>query len=725
MMIPFTTYNTQNDINNVITTLHDSVGKGRQAFPEAVSKVDQKIKKVMDPINRLQNEIQRHKGKLECNVKSLFQALEAFKVNAENDDLKEVYGLAVFNLKSTQFCELETSVFDGLQKSFDTVSGALANLKNRESQVLVEDEKGRLKKEVEQLSKRLSELEEVGDTVKVPNKTLSDYEQMGEDDNVWDLRSPIKSLKQELNEKFKKYVTEYVKKVQTEVQSIKEDMKNVNLKGSVPGGKISKLHRQAKSVKDDIFKLDGQLQLAAGKIGKTIHDSVEQVGTALTTLDTKVKFDLEKLEGQVKGLFGDLKRSSQGFCDKFSATKGALFQAITVVESAITKLGTLDQLESIDTSKLRDLKLLTALKKGGVDPFDSLKQYFQKLDIQVMQPVKEAMEKINELVKIYAGYYGVNRLPDELKKSPVNESITTALKSLTTISNLTTLPNLTNVKSLLGNIVFDDLNTEFSNVLPVINNLKTKSVENISKDELESLLPKLAEMAKAVATHSHSVVRAVIDGVRTEVQTEIHSVAQAINSKVNKIKQGVNNGSAGDIKVEYGGGGETENVRGLEWLVTDFTSSINTVIQGLDKQVEGAFKKGSGSNEYNIQEAMPQYYNWVKEDGTQKETLKAKIAAIKTDLKDYFRAGDVNRLSSFKLDKDGPFKEYYSRRQVATEVIGRVLEKIGILEGTYPTVEALDTYLEMPWMTRVTTFQERYRPLRKGDPSRRQNRCPS
>ncbi|GBE63383.1 hypothetical protein, conserved [Babesia ovata] len=80
-----TTYNTtQNDINNVITTLHDSVGKGREAFRDAVSQVGEKIKKVTTPINDL---LEGDDGDNFKKIPSLIKDIQGMK-DQDYDDKK-------------------------------------------------------------------------------------------------------------------------------------------------------------------------------------------------------------------------------------------------------------------------------------------------------------------------------------------------------------------------------------------------------------------------------------------------------------------------------------------------------------------------------------------------------------------------------------------------------------------------------------------------------------
>ncbi|GBE63126.1 hypothetical protein, conserved [Babesia ovata] len=135
-----TTYDNDksNDINNVLDNLHDNVGKGREAFGEAVTQVDTLTKNVTTPIARLKTQIgdnmkkiedekdnslivqvnewskragqyirlaeqadeAREKldpqlsGKLHNNISLLLQATKAFLMSAGNDDLKAIYETA-------------------------------------------------------------------------------------------------------------------------------------------------------------------------------------------------------------------------------------------------------------------------------------------------------------------------------------------------------------------------------------------------------------------------------------------------------------------------------------------------------------------------------------------------------------------------------------------------------------------------------------------------------
>ncbi|GBE63022.1 hypothetical protein, conserved [Babesia ovata] len=141
-----------NDINNVLEKLNDSVGKGRQAFGNAVTQVSEwlekhgaqvegKMKNVTTPINDIVQQIARDKtsierekidpltdqiqlwigraqqyigkaqsaegalskidrqlsGKLKCNVSLVVQALKKFQDEAANEDLKDLYMLLRYN----------------------------------------------------------------------------------------------------------------------------------------------------------------------------------------------------------------------------------------------------------------------------------------------------------------------------------------------------------------------------------------------------------------------------------------------------------------------------------------------------------------------------------------------------------------------------------------------------------------------------------------------------
>ncbi|CDR71574.1 hypothetical protein, conserved [Babesia bigemina] len=194
------------------------------------------------------------------------------------------------------------------------------------------------------------------------------------------------------------------------------------------------------ALKQDLWKVKANIKKAVVALGKTLETNVKQ---DLTTLKGKIKSGLHPIVGGV-----------ETFSKQFAATKQAIDGAIQALHGDV---GRLKELENVGTA---DMKFIHAFR-GNNDPFQKLKVYFKILDEEVMSKLQTGITKIGEqMLERLASYAGGNNLQDELRKSPIKDGIAEALKSLSTVNTLDKLPDLTEVKTLLGNILFDDFKKE-------------------------------------------------------------------------------------------------------------------------------------------------------------------------------------------------------------------------------------------------------------------------
>ncbi|GBE59950.1 hypothetical protein, conserved [Babesia ovata] len=373
-----TTYDKNNDpnIDKVISDLHDSVGKGREAFGGAVSKVsewlnrhgeqvEEKIKKVTGPLSVLKNDIETHKdnidadsvhdltylvrqwtnrangyigkvteaqialknvdpllsGKLKCSVSSVLQATENFLWSARNDDLQVLHAVAYDKIMK---------VLDEVRREFDKSKSKLRNYLNEH---------------IAGLNKKLTDLRD-GKFTSLVGAVKYDLQQAFESVN-----KGIEALEKNYKGKIVEGLAPIVRDAQALKAEVIAEKKKLN-------GQVSDLEQRIVEIKEadvelkkalqkselDTFEQQGSddawnLKIQVTGLKTQIQNNVK--GYVTNGLGDKIRKELEKLTDQIarqdlaSGNPGHLENIDSGVKDyakTFEATfQGAVYDMVDMI----------------------------------------------------------------------------------------------------------------------------------------------------------------------------------------------------------------------------------------------------------------------------------------------------------------------------------------------------------------------------------------------------------
>ncbi|GBE63104.1 hypothetical protein, conserved [Babesia ovata] len=299
-----TKYDKDDDINSIIDTLHDNVGNGREAFGDAVDKVDEKIKKVTGPLDKLLE------GGDEVNFKKipqLIQDIQGMQGKTYDEDRKGLTEKTQESLNALNSVDKQLS--NKLHPHVKLMHNAVGTFRQNAD----EDHEG-LKTVCQKAD---SEFQTLNDNVErgfsdVTSKLYFDIDTLKH--NVANkhktaLEASIQTAKQTLvaaESKAKKYVsgTFIINKrshFDDKFKAIEQLLADIKHDGtSVASGRESKLRVVVNSVKEGIEALDGELNSGARQMGDAIEKAVRDVGVALGQLDEKVQADLHRLLGRIE-----------------------------------------------------------------------------------------------------------------------------------------------------------------------------------------------------------------------------------------------------------------------------------------------------------------------------------------------------------------------------------------------------------------------------------------
>ncbi|CDR71659.1 hypothetical protein, conserved [Babesia bigemina] len=406
--------------------------------------------------------------------------------------------------------------------------------------------------------------------------------------------------------------------------------------------KQNKNYKEIEKAAGDLYKHAETLSMAASSAKRDVEKLVNEAQTALTNLDGELKRDLKQLEAHVSAPFQTLISNASDFNQKFISTKTAIETAIEGVETDIEKLKELSNVDQIRKHGSNagipenvSAPLLKAIG-GTTDSFEILKKYFRDLNVNIMGPLKEAMGGIEGGV----GRVGNNARKDlENAFSVFRTRLTTPVKELQNVvnGNLPN-PNFISVQRQLNAIGVDisgvtqlNLGSHASMIDKILPKL-SKHSESITHEDVKNLLNVLRNIAKAVSEHSQQLVQQLLNKIQDKVKVEIKGIAETVNAKITKIKDGLQN-STQNKGVQYSAGGK--DVSGLQKLVSEFDSKINQDLTILKSRVDSMFRKkqqDAGDNNYDLETIMQDYHNHAHGDGV--NSVKSKINALKTTVAD-------------------------------------------------------------------------------------------
>ncbi|CDR97488.1 hypothetical protein BBBOND_0313900 [Babesia bigemina] len=429
------------------------------------------------------------------------------------------------------------------------------------------------------------------------------------------------------------------------------------------------------ALKEDLYKVKGAIK---GAIWKHVEESIR---TPYEKLEGHVKDGLWRIEDAITRILTPLKTNSDGFYEKIEATQRAIQEAISGVESQLSKLQILD-VAAING----ETKLLQAIKAG--DAFDSVSEYIMTLDTNVMVQVQAAINKMGAVWKKFAS----GAIYDDVQ-SAVKEAAQ-ELRALDGIANgtvqITDLQSVTMGKENFQGVdsIREIIKPHVSAIQQILPKLIGRS-SSISREEVESILTDLGNIAKSVSQHFKDVLLQVIEVIEIQLASEIGTVAQAINAKVDVIIKGVDNGDESDVPVTYSDGSQHKNSRGLQALVDDFNKNIKQKLDNLKSTViPQTFKKkdtqnyGDGTKNYDFDHIMKTFkttYDSINAELEEGKFQKAVADKLNTEIGGdaMGRPADVDRISDLQR---GKFVNYEKQVQ-QDSLIGDEPEKF---EGALP-----------------------------------------
>ncbi|CDR71921.1 hypothetical protein, conserved [Babesia bigemina] len=353
----------------------------------------------------------------------------------------------------------------------------------------------------------------------------------------------------------------------------------------------TKVAETVKLALQQVKSMDEAIKKDLKTVKDNIKAAVQQLGT---TLVGNVKEGLWTIESAITGELGEIVSSSGQFFENFKNSRNALQAAIGIVMEDILNLGGLKVNESIKNAygdTTIKAPLLQVIGQGMA--FSKLKTYFNQLDTDVMQKIKEAMRQISE---------GMESIAGNAFRVDLESCINKARSQLVALHSIAENPEKVfqsatlqkNLRRYLGDkMTIAPLNGKFSGLSTAIKAVTTDLAGASSidasklKNDLKSLLSELGNIAQIVSSHSADIVKTVIEAIVRQLTTEIGNVSDAIKDKVDKIRDAITY-NRDNNEVDYGA---QEKAKGLLKLQNVYGTDINERLKTLQGTVTNeAFK---------------------------------------------------------------------------------------------------------------------------------------
>ncbi|CDR71930.1 hypothetical protein, conserved [Babesia bigemina] len=360
------------------------------------------------------------------------------------------------------------------------------------------------------------------------------------------------------------------------------------------------------------------------KVKPKLQELVKTSQRTVAGLDDRLKADLKVMEEKITEPLRTLKLVSGGFLIKITDTQTMLTKAIGNVFQDLVKL---EKIESFDEIKnaLGEIVSAPLLQKiASASAFTDLNKYFAALDSNVMDPLKKATQRIGEGIRM-----GSNANMDDFHRAftRLKSHIITPLKEIKQVAN-GSVTDISGLEAKLQNVLGNDftfssfnLQSHISKLTDVINKLDGIGGK-VDKQDAEKVLTDLGSIAKAVSSHSKTVIEKVIDSMEKNVKTEIAALARAIKGKITKCS---------NLAGSQGGTSATGDVSGLAKLATEFGANIDVRLDDLKNTVTSeAFKNmpNGAVAEINVDQTLPLY------KGQRDEHVNTALEAINTFVSD-------------------------------------------------------------------------------------------
>ncbi|GBE63120.1 hypothetical protein, conserved [Babesia ovata] len=427
-----TTYdnNPLNDINNVLRDLHDNVGKGRQAFPEAVSKVsewlnrhgeqvEERTRGVKDKLGELIGKLSSDAGEYYEEVKGqegkpLVQQLEAWMKTLKGIDID------LKNSETKHIELLDSSLKNNVMHNIASIRSALDVLKSlaHDKKFIVqvgEVDNALMKQSIMMLQRINAETEGAHAALEEKRKSAiadinRDFPELQKtvDDDFGRIIDHIGSLREAKNKCFEK-INDALQKAKTTIEfhiahvdkrykipipamieDIKKALRCFDKSDVMAGGntKNCRLHNDVEGIKCKVKEIEdtykGKLISVKAKVDKAVDEAVKH----LTEVDDAVRKGLLKARE-------DIQNGLDGYVGKL---KSALEAGMSV---ATGKLSDMKGLNAFESALIGDLSTLQGLAKSmHKDAKDNLAFSLEVLFFYLQRSKQSALPSIDILKSV-------------------------------------------------------------------------------------------------------------------------------------------------------------------------------------------------------------------------------------------------------------------------------------------------------------------------------------
>ncbi|GBE63156.1 hypothetical protein, conserved [Babesia ovata] len=388
-----------------------------------------------------------------------------------------------------------------------------------------------------------------------------------------------------------------------------------------------RMHEVQRYLKKWIGALSNRLEKLRTKQFDDLFSSVNYgLQDAFAKVNDGIQAIVKRYGSQVVGELKTLVQQSNEFNEKFPKTKNALQTAIHEVESDINKLKDLSNIGGLKGANGRTVSVIFLKAIAGKGkPFEPLEAYFNKVDTDVMEPLKTVMYRIGEGIR-----RGVQQVKEDVLKEELNKT-KSELSKLQTFANgdVSDFKQLQEkLQKILGN-EFEakdlDLKRHVTSIKTVVDKLDGTSQpqQNVTKPDTINLLNSLAAIPQIVSDHSKDVVQKVMEKIAEKVKGELTNVVQSVSVKLENISNCVNNKS--DLDVAYS---TNRYAKGLAKLVTDFEEGIDREL----KTLQGVVGTTSPDEQGTVYAQLKQLKADVTQLGTKVEDVQKKTTDAEHEL---------------------------------------------------------------------------------------------
>ncbi|GBE59973.1 hypothetical protein, conserved [Babesia ovata] len=387
-----TTYDDNNDINNVLDNLHNNVGKGRQAFGVAVTEVEERTNKVNEELSKLiidmgglyTNDVEKKKSD------TLEKQLKNWKA------ITEILEKELQRIETNNVNDLDPVLRDKLMHKIDAVKSAVQVLKgsadSKELEKKVREVDDELWKQQMHLINLLDdEFEKICIKVGALEKTKIKH--------IWLMKKTVKECKENLLD----LNNQYRDQIRSKFLSLKDEMTEINNHG----GDKSALEMQVDNIKSELLDVGSKLQTYVTNLANGI-EAAEKLRNDAASKAQKVYGELTKESSVSDSIAGRLS-AIEGAQQAIGGTNGTLSKIDSSLQQWIKDVGCTirDNSEKVNAiiSAVHDSKTsiitqaVESLKRQTSSNFiDFKKQQLNVIGHQAKEKLTELASAVDSLI---------------------------------------------------------------------------------------------------------------------------------------------------------------------------------------------------------------------------------------------------------------------------------------------------------------------------------------